>query len=1318
MICFKNKSIYFLVFFIFLLSNKVFSSVVINEIMASNSKASGIIDEDGDSSDWIELYNNSNVELNMFGYTLSDPNNTWTLPEISIHPKKFLIVYASGKNKSYSELHTNFKINKNGEDIVLRDAEGIVVDSFSARFIPQDNSCGRYPDGNDSWFFYSVLTVSPMDINFEPEFSGFVDKPIFSSENYFPTNDFDLEIRVNPIDAEIYYTLDGSEPTKNSEKYVGALYIQAETNRAVVVRARAYKDNWKTSLISTQSYFFLNKKLMMSIVSMSTNKENLFGETGIWDNYYESWERPVHLEFYEPNGKKGFAVNAGAKLQGEVSKIDPQKAFKFYLRGSVYGDIKINYEIFPNLKDINGQVIDEFNNIILRAAGQDQFPVYPKNTHFRDVLMHSLARELELDVMASRPAILFVNGSYYGIYYLREKKNEHYFESHYKFNPEQVEFSNSDEFNDMEINNFVEENPMDEVANYNFIKNKIDINNHINYLIAQIYAANFDLDLHHNSLKWRAKDSPWRYFFYDLDFAFRNFVPGFNLKGLTSTYIWLAGLFDNKDYRADFIQRMSIYLNTVLSDNNVLDRVDFFKKQISQEIGNHLTAWMFSDLKPKLTKKDWEANIEELKCLIKKRSEKIFKVLQEEFFLDQKVSVQFETRVAGSSSPGRITINEVDLPDYDLSGTYFPEIPMRLRAVANFGYQFIAWEQDNEIISNSEYFELKLETGKDTEIQAVFKIMEDKGDTADIIITEINYNSADNFDTADWIEIFNNEDRTVDLSGWILRDKGDDLDSTFFFPTGTKIPSQEYLLLVRCLDRFTSFFPDLNLVREMNFKLRSEGDQIRLFNPFGILVDFVEYDNREPWPLEADGTGKTLVLKHLTLDNKFSKNWTISPKIGGNPGAGNETISPAGYFLEIFHESPQNRFMTLFINKAEIGTNYSIIISDEHEDTENIYLEGQVDNDLVVLDNISLEYFRNGFITVEAKLTDVFFNKGESLLETVYLDLPSPTVSFSYKRYSFVQKLFQFTSKSESAISHYYWSFGDGNISISPDPLHRFKEDGIYTVSLEVELYNKLKASFCSEVYIDTTRPKYYSVFFNQDIINFTNQKKVSLRVEEAEIGTEYDYCITDNNDQTENIIGRGLVEKADFVIEDIPALSLMPGKIELFFRLIDLSGNEGIYLIDVIEKIDDRLSHEVILNKGWNLFSIPYEVVDTTLSDIFSESISVGYEYYNGSYREIKKISPLKGCWIYLDELETQKSVIKGMVLPKDLKKISLFPGWNLLPIFEKEILANYFLEKEFISLLYTYENGAYRLLRESDSLQPGKSYWAKSSEKIILEI
>src|SRR5688500_2832320 len=106
------------------IANTPAASLIISEFMAAN--AGGLPDEDGEFSDWIEIYNSTSAAIPLAGWTLSDDTDNpakWMFPAVSIPSHGFLTVFASGKNRTNTptRLHTNFSLNSAGEDILLSD---------------------------------------------------------------------------------------------------------------------------------------------------------------------------------------------------------------------------------------------------------------------------------------------------------------------------------------------------------------------------------------------------------------------------------------------------------------------------------------------------------------------------------------------------------------------------------------------------------------------------------------------------------------------------------------------------------------------------------------------------------------------------------------------------------------------------------------------------------------------------------------------------------------------------------------------------------------------------------------------------------------------------------------------------------------------------------------------------------------------------------------------------------------------------------------------------------------------------------------------
>lgn len=168
-----------------------------------------------------------------------------------------------------------------------------------------------------------------------------------------------------------------------------------------------------------------------------------------------------------------------------------------------------------------------------------------------------------------------------------------------------------------------------------------------------------------------------------------------------------------------------------------------------------------------------------------------------------------------------------------------------------------------------------------------------------VIFNEINYKSASNFDTEDWIELYNVDAQPADISSWIFKDEDD--EHIFEFPYGTIIEPGQFLVLCSDAGLFTLQNPDVtNYIGSFPFGLSSGGELIRLFNKTGVLMDSVVYDNQSPWPEEPNGQGPTLELKSPFFDNTLPENWCASSNYG-TPGRVNSCVV---YDVEKICDSP------------------------------------------------------------------------------------------------------------------------------------------------------------------------------------------------------------------------------------------------------------------------------------------------------------------------------------------------------------------------------------------------------------------------------
>lgn len=579
------------------------SGIYINEVQSSNGVT--IEDEDGDTPDWIELYNASGEAIHLEGWGLSDNESSpfkWVFGDVTIGAGEYLVVFASSKNRpavtNGNRLHTSYGVSSDGEEVVLTEPGGVRVDFVPPMWIPRDYSLGRYPDGTgDLWFFKDPTPGEP---NRNDGYLTGLPAVEFSVPGGFYESAVSVELSTVEPGATIRYTLDGSEPTESSPEYAGALSIGArvegndlstiQTTEGLggeddwempdgsvfkfhTLRARIFKDGSPGPHV-TQSYIVTPsgaERYTLPVVSIATDKANLFGhDIGIYTpengNMWQkgaAWERTGTIEFFEADGSLAFSGNVGLRLHGNTTRSRPRKAIRVYARGPG----KFRYQLFDDLN------LATFETFILRNGGNDW-----GQTLARDMFGQSLIGNSNIDRQYGRYVIVFLNGEYWGVHDLRERLDTGYIDNHYGlseldyvqvkivsglegYNDDVPMFDKGNREWEWDYSNlwaYVKSHDLREPANYAAVTDWMDVDNFADFYQAHIFVGNSDWP-GNNLRAWRALeqirgpgapyslDGRWRHMIYDMDFAFAldcDYVPGNESYGTNERHYGLPEQFN------------------------------------------------------------------------------------------------------------------------------------------------------------------------------------------------------------------------------------------------------------------------------------------------------------------------------------------------------------------------------------------------------------------------------------------------------------------------------------------------------------------------------------------------------------------------------------------------------------------------------------------------------------------------------------------------------------------------------------------------------------------------------------------------------
>jgi hypothetical protein len=604
------------------------------------------------------------------------------------------------------------------------------------------------------------------------------DPPVFSRPGGFYPSGFSLSITSNDPGATIYYSLNGEEPTIKSQQYTSPILLNHraedpniysaiptssdwqgpsdEVFKGTVVRAVAVADDGKQSNIATQTYFIhplANERYTFPVISITTDPDYLFDpEIGIYTDHNsresgKKWERPAHIEFYEPNGSLGFEQNIGIRIHGGTPRLYSEKSLRLYARAEYDEKDIFSYEIFPGLKKSgSGEPLTEFKTLILRNSGNDN-----SSTMFRDVFMQSLVDHLDsIETQAYRPAMVFVNGEYWGIHNVRERYDAHYVHNHFDAEEEAVTIlindamlwdgAPEDREDYLELREFIAETDLSIEENYRYIESRMDVQNFIETFVANIFFGNRDWP-QHNIRYWRisqgnpdirGQDGRWRWMLQDTDFGFSRFdetdegylywmfegndgaspddfqekygaISGPEINMLlwaTSTEhhrfnaewpnLIFRSLLENEAFKNRFINSMADHLNSTFHPDRVITQLGAMQSLYEPEIEEHISRWQAID-----SLEGWYRNINVMRDFALKRPNAVRSHIVDYFGLSGTMRVTIKT----DTTKGRIRINNLDVqattpgisdPD-DWTGIYFRGVPVQVFAVPEPGFIFAGW---------------------------------------------------------------------------------------------------------------------------------------------------------------------------------------------------------------------------------------------------------------------------------------------------------------------------------------------------------------------------------------------------------------------------------------------------------------------------------------------------------------------------------------------------------------------------------------------------------------------------------------------------
>lgn len=608
--------------------------------------------------------------------------------------------------------HTNFTIASGGEEICLYDATQTPISCLQVSCPVFDYSTGLLPDASQNQTFF--ITPSPGSSNNGMENANSVAlAPVFSVEPgvYLGTQSVTIS-DINTPQAQIYYTTNGSMPTQFSTLYQGEAI---PVFQSMVLRARSYVDDMVPSAVTSASYL-INVNHSTPVVSVTTDPSNLYGPQGIFDNWWQDWERYAYMEFYDSTAGHPllFSRHAGMQIDGGAggSRSHPQHSFRLEVAKASLGESPVELELFAQH---DGR--DQFSRLYFRN-GSNQWLGLP----YKDgVQVEMMCEATNAQYSPQRPVTVYLNGQYFGLYELRSKLDEEYYQYEDGFTDGDGPFDNLTlsywyggvlRANNGSVDNYwqsldqfwaLDPQSEDYLEQADAI---FDMEYLADYIIAESWMGNADWP--YNNIRVQrnpGSGNRWRFAVIDLELSLQPW--GWTdcwFNGLQHTFNhgeWhqfvgpLIRSTQNAQYRNFFINRYADVLNTAYRIDRLLEvEASHFDRWVLEMPNEYqrwgdpwnVNGWMMDF---------YNRHIEFQSNLICK-SEVVRDQVQSVFGLPGQVLVTLE---ANPSEGGYIQINTITPEELPWDGIYFHGVPVSIRAVANEGYEFTGWS-DNGVVLN------------------------------------------------------------------------------------------------------------------------------------------------------------------------------------------------------------------------------------------------------------------------------------------------------------------------------------------------------------------------------------------------------------------------------------------------------------------------------------------------------------------------------------------------------------------------------------------------------------------------------------------
>lgn len=570
---------------------------------------------------WIEVKNVSDEPVNLQEYCLTTSKkdmSRWTFPEVQLQPGAVYVVDCK---------KAEFKVS--GEKSVMLTKNDEFVDGICGKSAPYGVSVGRV-EGKDGMFYFPTPTRGQE--NDSPCYRTMAQEPSFDPTPGVYPEKKKLKVIIDSRGRTVHYTTDGSLPTLESPIYKDSICIDTTTT----IRAFCEGDSVSMYSKTVTNTYILGDHPTFPVFNITVNRSDLYDyHRGIYQagpgakkefphtgaNYWKKWWKNAHVEYFDSvNG--GFSEDCELAIFGGFSRALPKKSFKIRFR-DYRGPSSLKYDLYEEGEPI------KVKNFVLRSGSQDISGVMVRDEFFTSLMKQNSPSLL---VQAYKPVVLYINGEYFGLYYIREKIDKHFVARHLNVSNDSVsiimsgmycEEGTKKDFQDLMT--YVRTHDLSDQENYEYMKTRIDINGLIDYKLGQMYSCNADAgNVRYVRSTDRKSDKKWHVVFYDLDATWATHIPasfyfgvsGSMAEGSVSRHnIMVTKMLKNKEFRQLFMERLSMHMHKTFSTENTTKVFDNLINTIKPEMPHNCERWANI-----MSYKKWESKVAAFREKFKERN--------------------------------------------------------------------------------------------------------------------------------------------------------------------------------------------------------------------------------------------------------------------------------------------------------------------------------------------------------------------------------------------------------------------------------------------------------------------------------------------------------------------------------------------------------------------------------------------------------------------------------------------------------------------------------------------------------------------------